>query len=309
MNLNVAPILGYTPRLRVRKNGRIDDLRIIFLSMKQLKKNRKTPCFLDFAKKGKIMRIKIVLLSLLAIFIMALNCQSKELILDTQDFAPYTYLENGQVSGPAASIIKQVCAEMNIKCELRLQSWTRAQYNVRNGKANGLFVLAKNKEREEWLYFSAPIFLAEYGIFVRENDTLKLTDISQLKGYMIGVYGPSNTSRQLELIHEKVPEMTIDMRPDDIAGFKKLYHGRNDAIFSNKDVGWMIVKNHKLKGIRYAGAYKKTLYYIGFSKKLIDEETVKSFNANYIKLYKNGTIKTILHTYDMSPLDLNESNF
>jgi polar amino acid transport system substrate-binding protein len=253
------------------------------------------------------MRIKVFLISLLAIFIIALNCQSKELVLDTQDFAPYSYLENGQVSGPAASIIKQVCAEMNTKCELRMQSWTRAQYNVRNGKANGLFVLAKNKERAEWLYFSVPIFQAEYGIFVRESDTLTLTDVSQLKGYMVSVYGPSNTARQLELIHDKVPEMKIDMRPDDIVGFKKLYHGRNDAVFSNKDVGWTIVKNHKLKGIRYAGTYKKTFYYIGFSKKLTDEKTVKAFNANYMKLYNNGTIKTILHTYDMSPLDFNES--
>jgi polar amino acid transport system substrate-binding protein len=239
---------------------------------------------------------------------MALNCQSKELILDTQDFAPYSYLENGQVSGPAASIIKQVSAEMNTACELRLQSWTRAQYNVRNGKANGLFVLAKTKEREEWLYFSLPIFQAEYGIFVRESDTMKFTDVSQLKGYLVGVYGPSNTSRQLELINDNEPEIKIDMRPDDVAGFKKLFHGRNDAVFSNKDVGWMIVKKHKLKGIRYAGAYKKTLYYVGFSKKLTDEKTVKAFNATYIKLYKNGTIKTILHTYDMSPLELNESD-
>jgi len=254
------------------------------------------------------MKVKVALLSLLGIFIMALNCQSKELILDTQDFAPYSYLENGQVSGPAASIIKQVSAEMNTACELRLQSWTRAQYNVRNGKANGLFVLAKTKEREEWLYFSLPIFQAEYGIFVRESDTMKFTDVSQLKGYLVGVYGPSNTSRQLELINDNEPEIKIDMRPDDVAGFKKLFHGRNDAVFSNKDVGWMIVKKHKLKGIRYAGAYKKTLYYVGFSKKLTDEKTVKAFNATYIKLYKNGTIKTILHTYDMSPLELNESD-
>ena len=252
------------------------------------------------------MKLKIVILFLLAFFTVTLQSESKELILDTQDFSPYSYLENGQVAGPSASIIKQVCAEMNTRCDLRLQSWTRAQYNVRKGNANGLFVLAKNKERENWLYFSVPIFQAEYGVFVRESDTMKFSDVSQLKGYLIGVYGPSNTSRQLELIQKKVPEMKIDMRPDDIVGFKKLYHGRNDAVFSNKDVGWMIVKQHKLKGIRYAGAFKRTLYYVGFSKKTIAEQTVKDFNAAYLKLYKNGTIKTILHTYDMTPLTLEE---
>jgi len=254
------------------------------------------------------MRLKVVTVCLLLTFTMVLQSQSKELILETQDFAPYSYLENGQVSGPAASIIRQVCAEMNTKCEMRLQSWTRAQFNVRKGKANGLFVLAKNEERKNWLYFSVPIFQAEYGIFVRESDSLKFTDASQLQGYLVGVYGPSNTSRLLELINKKVPEMKMDMRPDDTVGFKKLHHGRNDAVFSNKDVGWMIIKKHKFKGIRYAGAYQKTLYYVGFSKKTTDEKTVKSFNAAYMKLYKNGTIKTILHTYDMTPFVLDESD-
>jgi polar amino acid transport system substrate-binding protein len=259
-------------------------------------------------KERKVMKLKVLTICLLGMFIIALQCHSKELVLDTQDFAPYSYLENGQVTGPAASIIKQVCAEMKTKCELRLQSWTRAQYNVRNGKANGLFVLAKTEDRKDWLYFSVPLFQAEYGVFVRESDTLNFTDVSQLKGYMIGVYGPSNTSRLLELIQEKVPEINIDMRPDDTVAFKKLHHGRNDAAFSNRDVGWMIVKTHKLKGIRYAGAYKKTLYHIGFSKKTTDEQTVKEFNAAYMKLYKNGTIKAILHTYDMAPLALEEGD-
>ena len=259
-------------------------------------------------KERKVMKLKVLTMCLLGMFIIVLQCQSKELVLDTQDFAPYSYLENGQVTGPAESIIKQVCAEMNTKCELRLQSWTRAQYNVRNGKANGLFVLAKNDERKAWLYFSVPLFQAEYGIFVRESDTLKFTDVSQLKGYMIGVYGPSNTSKQLELIQKKVPDFNIDMRPDDTVGFNKLHHGRNDAVFSNRDVGWMIIKANKIKGIRYAGAYKKTLYHIGFSKKTTDEQTVKEFNAAYMKLFKNGTIKAILHTYDMAPLTLEESD-
>jgi len=242
------------------------------------------------------------------VLLAAIQCHASELILETQDFAPYTYLENGEVAGPASSIIKQVCAEMGINCKLNLQSWTRAQYNVKKGRANGLFVLARNDERDNWLYFSVPIFEAEYGFFVREDDNLKFSDVSQLKGYVIGVYGPSNTSRLLKSIKQKVPDMHIDRRPDDIAGFKKLAHGRNDAAFSNKDVGWMIIKNEKLKGIRYAGTYKKTLYYVGFSKDKNDATIVKNFNKTYIKLYKTGTIKNILHVYDLKPVVLSESD-
>jgi len=251
------------------------------------------------------MRLPLLII-LLACIVNISFCQA-DLILDTQDFSPYSYLNHGMVDGPASAIISQVCAEMKIKCTLRLQSWTRAQYNVKEGLANGLFILAKNKERENWLYFSVPVFKAEYGIFVRKDNQLKFKDISQLKGYMIGVYGPSNTSKQLELMQKKIPEIVIDLRPNDEAGFRKLYYGRDDAVFSNKDVGKMIIKEMKYEGIRYAGTYKSTYYYIGFSKKYTDLETVKKFNAAYIKLYKQGTINYILNTFDMEPATLDES--
>jgi polar amino acid transport system substrate-binding protein len=251
--------------------------------------------------------MKIQYLFVLLTFIANISVCQADLLLDTQDFSPYSYLKYGMVDGPASAVISQVCAEMQIKCKLRMQSWTRAQYNVREGISHGLFILAKNKDREKWLYFSKPLFKAEYGVFVRKDNPMTFKNPEQLKGYMIGVYGPSNTSKQLTLMQQKVPEIVIDQRPNDEAGFRKLIHGRDDAVFSNKDVGFMIIKEMNFKGIRYAGTYKSTDYYVGFSKKHTDYETVKQFNAAYLKLYKQGTINYILKTFDMKPASLDES--
>ncbi|MBF0451450.1 MAG: transporter substrate-binding domain-containing protein [Candidatus Magnetomorum sp.] len=254
------------------------------------------------------MMVRSLLFSLFIVFSINISfCHGVELIFDTQDFPPYSYLENGNVEGPASAIIRQVCTAMNIKCTLQLQSWTRAQYNVKEGLAHGLFLLARNKDRDSWLFFSLPLFKAQYGIFVRQDNPIVFSEPSQLKGYLIGVYGPSNTSRQLELIQKKIPEILIDLRPNDEAGFRKLFHGRDDAVFSNKDVGLMVCKKMKIKGIRYAGTYQSTNYHVGFSQKYNDYETVKQFNAAYVKLYKQGTIKQILQTYDMEPAILDES--
>jgi len=63
---------------------------------------------------------------------------ASELILNTQDFAPFRYMENGVVSGPAVDVIHRVCSDMKIECPMRLLPWRRAQQKVEEGKAHGM---------------------------------------------------------------------------------------------------------------------------------------------------------------------------
>jgi polar amino acid transport system substrate-binding protein len=84
------------------------------------------------------------------------SASGAELTFNTQDFAPFNYAVNGVVSGPAADIIRKVCAEMKIDCPMKLLPWRRAQQEVQEGKINGMFVIGWNAERAKWLYFSPP---------------------------------------------------------------------------------------------------------------------------------------------------------
>jgi len=232
------------------------------------------------------------------------NSRSNKLVFNTQDFPPFSYMKNNHVRGPGAEIIRLVCKEMGIRCSFNLLPWRRAVRMAKAGKANGLFVIGWNKPRTEWLYFSHPILTTEYGIFVHKNNKLKFKTIKNLGGYTVGVFGPSNTSNSLKKIAEQVKNMRIDMTPDDIAPFKKLNLGRIDAVYSNKDVGCEIIRQNKLKNIRYAGIHKKLKYYIGFLKKYNNKKTVDKFNAALKKLYKKGNIRSILNKYNISPAEI-----
>ena len=81
---------------------------------------------------------------------------STELKFNTQDFAPFSYARDGVVSGPAADIIRAVCSDMQITCSFKLLPWSRAQQEVQEGIAHGMFVIGWNEERAKWLYFSPP---------------------------------------------------------------------------------------------------------------------------------------------------------
>jgi len=125
-----------------------------------------------------------------------------------------------------------------------------------------------------------------------------------MTGYNVGVYGPSNTSKKLEGLKEKSGgAFTIDLRPDDESGFRKLSLGRVTAVFSNKDAGFALIKKIKLDNLRYAGKQCELNYFIGFSKKYNDKAVVDRFNKTILELKKDGTIKEILSRVFMTPAD------
>lgn len=252
--------------------------------------------------------IYVTIFVLLTVF--TANAESNiHLKLATQDFPPFSYLKDKKVTlsdqvveGPAAEIIEQVCKHMEIDFTLKLLPWRRAQYDTREAKLyHGLFLIGWNKKRTEWLYYSPPVLETEYGFFVREDNPLNYEKFEDIKGYRVGVFGPSNTSNSLKKIKDKMADFKIDMRPDDLSGFKKLSVGRVEAVYSNRDVGFAIIKTLGLTDIRYAGQHRKLNYYIGFAKDNIDKKVVDKFGDTLINLYQQGAIEEILIKYNMKP--------
>jgi len=222
----------------------------------------------------------------------------------TQEFPPFSYQIGGAVSGPASEIIRAICHDMNYKCSFKSLSWTRAQIEVKQGKAHGMFVIGWNENRAQWLHFSHPIVKTQYGFFVRDKDRLEYKKPDDIKGYNVGVYGPSNTAKSLEKIKRKVKDFTIDISPNSEICFRKLSDGRVNAVYSNKAVGHSLISKLRLKNIKYAGLDKNLKYYIGFSQKYNSKNVVDEFNNTLKKLYFKGVIQNILSMYNMEAADI-----
>ncbi len=224
------------------------------------------------------------------------------LILNTQDFAPFHYkiaTFGNKVYGPVPEIIRAACSEAGINCILRLyDDWGAAQELVKTGQAHGMFVIGWNAERAKSLLPSVPIIETEYGLFVRTDDPLHFVKIEDLNGYTVGVYGPSNTASTLRQIENALrgKDMQIHVKEDadDKPLFKELAeaHGVR-AVFSNRDVGNSIIRGLGLSNVRYAGPYKKLLYYVGFSKNLVPKSIVDRFNEGFGNLQRKGLVQEI----------------
>jgi polar amino acid transport system substrate-binding protein len=228
-----------------------------------------------------------------------------ELIFNTQEFAPFNYGVNGVASGPVPDIVRKICGEMKIDCPMRVLPWRRAQQEVEEGKAHGMFSIGWNAERAKWLHFSPAILVTEYGFFVRTDNPLVFKQNADVRGYTVGVFGPSNTSTALDKIKAEIKDLTIDMTPEDEAAFKKLALGRVQAVFSNRDVGYDLIQKLGIPNARYTGRQQALKYYVGFSQKHTDKALVDRFSTTFRTLHKQGAIQEILarHRMDAAPLE------
>jgi polar amino acid transport system substrate-binding protein len=251
--------------------------------------------------------MRVVLSSIVAAVFLACcgPAHAAELIFNTEDSSPFNYEVNGVVSGPSADVIRRVCSEMRIECPMRLLPWRRTQQEVMDGKAHAMFSIGWNSERAKWLYFSPPLLNTEYGFFVRDDNPLTFTQSSDVKGYVVGVYGPSNTAAALEKIKAEIGDLTIDMTPTFEAAFRKLAVDRVKAVFSNRDVGYDVLRKLGITNIRYSGRQQTLKYYVGFSQQYADKKLVDQFNATFRTLHKKGVIQEILarHRIDAAPLE------
>jgi len=223
----------------------------------------------------------------------------------TQNLEPFSYLSDTGPAGPSVDIARTICDEMNANCIIDLYPWRRAYYEVKRSRANGIFFIGKNTERESWLVFSPPIVQTEYGFFVDKNNPLVYTNPNDIEGYIVGVFGPSNTSASLHEIQIDMTNFYIDMEDNDEAGFRKLSVQRVNAVYSNRDVGYSLINKLSLSNIRYAGAHCKLFYYFAFNSNYTPNKWIQQFNDSYKKLYHSGIIHQILKKYHMKPAPLN----
>jgi len=222
----------------------------------------------------------------------------------TEPSPPFNYLEDGNVAGPAFEIIDSICDQMSITCKFKLTKWERAILSAQNAEVNGIFSIGKTTERAQWMYFSTPILETAYGIYVNKNDPLIYKNGSDLSGYTVVTYGPSNTSKSLEKLRRKTPSMKVKIESNSTFALKRFDVGRygdKSALYLNRDVVDHLIKTMKLKNIRFAGDDRKLSYYVGFPKESNTRKFVSDFNRALEKSKQDGTLEQLLKPFDMTP--------
>ncbi|MBT3236586.1 MAG: transporter substrate-binding domain-containing protein [Bdellovibrionales bacterium] len=238
-------------------------------------------------------------------FVLTSSLLAKPIVFGTQEFPPFSQTKSGKVVGPGVDVIAAVMkrAGLDYKIKSGVWKWIQKSAKDKNGDVSALFFIGKNAAREKWLNFSPPILETTYGFFAKKSSRIKYSNDVPLVNSSIGVYGPSNTSKNLAKIRKKPGnDFKTELYKDSVTVFRVLGRGSNlKFAFSNGDVGRAIIKDEGLDNLQYVGTFKKLNYYFGFSKMKIDAATTKKIMDAYKSLIADGSIARILAGYNMTP--------
>ncbi|WP_108652790.1 substrate-binding periplasmic protein [Dongshaea marina] len=238
----------------------------------------------------------------LSVSLASFSVWSDKLSFVTQNFAPFSYEIGDKPAGPAVDIVNAACMKADIKCEIYVMDWPKAQSRVYSGLSDGLFLIGKNKLREKLLYISQPIIKTEYGFFVKKSSSFNYTNDTDMSGLRVGVYGPSNTSLSLERLN-KENKFKVEVYPHDEFAFLRLAAGKLDAVYSNRDVGYALISKMAISNIRYAGSQRSLFYHIGLSREFVDEKVAAQYMQAVSDIKSSGKISRILSKYTMEGVE------
>ncbi len=225
--------------------------------------------------------------------------QTQSMTFVMENFPPFIVDDHGSGSGPFPEVVRAACDAMKIQCTLKLLPWRRAYSMAEAGAVDGIFVLARNAEREKIFHFTDPVFQSSFVVISRKTE-FAYAQPQDLNGLTVATYGPSAISKEMNDLAKTLPSIRLEMEIDNGTVLRKLRAGRYSepaAAVMNKDVALQLIAQEKLSGLKIAGEYKQVAYGIGMPRNRVSAEQAERFNRTLRELMTQGTVKAIADKY------------
>jgi len=228
----------------------------------------------------------------------------------TEDFPPFTHpaedlgsLETGVLAGgPLVEIVQSICARLSRECTIMVHPWQRALRMAEQGEVDGIFTVVRSPDREREFHISRMLVMSRYSVFARDESNFVFSDLDDLAGRTVGVYGPSGTSWLLSGHLKAIADVRIRMTLDNRRLLKMLQSerfGPEGLAVVNQDVAWHLIEDEELDGLREAGELAVVYYGIGLSRKRVSEDQFQAFEQALDEAIADGTVPKILRRYQL----------
>lgn len=239
---------------------------------------------------------KMIFFLIVALCYSASCFAGKRFTFVTVDFPPY-YSESLPEKGWVSEIVKTALEAEGYQVDIEFMAWEEALENTRKGYNDGLLGAYYTSERAQRYYFSAPIAQARTGFFRHEDVDISFQELTELKGYQIGVIKGYATSKSFDSA-DYLNKIGVNNLNE---GLIKLLNKEIDLMADSQAVG----KYHlKLLEKMYPGISKKIQFikpvlainklYVAISKKTTNAyQKLIDLNKGLRKLYMNGSFRKI----------------
>ncbi|WP_220745183.1 substrate-binding periplasmic protein [Shewanella colwelliana] len=220
----------------------------------------------------------------------------------SNDYPPFysAMLEN---KGVVFDMVQQAFQQGGYEIEHQFFPFVRATTLIKNGHAQGIIGVWYRPEREQWIAFSKPLLSVNIVLYKRSNSRIKFEQMSDLKGYRIGIGRGYANPQRFSQAKLKTEEASSDKE-----NLKKLLLGRVDLVLISDDVAKYLIS---LPGSEFEGQFEVLgeplsveRFHIGIAKTYgKHQQVITAFNQGLDTMVNNGELAVLLQTHGFESND------
>ena len=245
---------------------------------------------------------KGILSLLIYLFAALLPAQAQtinDLSLMSEDFPPYNFVANGELTGSSVDLMVRILQELHstlTRSDIQILPWARSYLLLQKQPNAVLFATTRTENREKLFKWVGPISTARNVIIGKKSRHFLIHGPNDLAGFQIGVV--ENDAGQQLLDQLGMPKDHEDVADSGELNVRKLINDRFDLIAYDENVVRWILKNEGQNPEDYETVYLlgEGQHYFAFNKGVPDE-VIKAFQKTLDELKRTGTFQKILDQY------------
>ena len=222
-------------------------------------------------------------------------------VLTTGDYPPFNYVDrSGGLSGLNIDLLRALCKELTINCEIKAAPWPKLIEEVKAGRADAIMAgMAVTPDSLRRVSFSQPYLRMPARFAVQRTSKLNKFDPSGLVNKRIGVI---NNSAHEAYLKAMFPKSEFVPYPGDAPAREALAQGKVDALFGDgiKLSLWVRGSRSKKCCELRGGPYTESHYFgdgMAVAVKRGNADLARIFDYGFAKLYEGGKYAELLNKH------------
>lgn len=237
------------------------------------------------------------LIFLVLVLTMSAQANAQKIKAYTEEWPPYNFIRDNQLVGVSTDILRHICMDTKIECDMQMVPWTRAYKTVLETPDTVIYTISRIPVREKQFSWIGPILPRSMWIYARAEVAAKIHTLKDIANFRIGAI--REEASLSELLEAGVPSSSIQIFNTNTDEMRMLKAGKIDIV-ANTEIGMQ--QNQKTFGIA-AGVMKRMMklndgaaLYFGMNLNS-NKELVAKLQASVEKMKREGKIDAIVQQY------------
>lgn len=164
------------------------------------------------------------------VLLCCLSAAAAELRLYTEDYRPFSYLEEGRPSGMAVAVVEELIRRTGEVARIELVPWTRGYHQVRQQADTALFSTVRTPAREPLFHWVGPIARGHTRFYSLKESGVRVANLDDVR--QLGTLAVPKQWYSYELLREQQMENLYGVpTPQDM--LRMFRHGRVKLLLAN----------------------------------------------------------------------------